>query len=104
MLILVVNGLSWGAWLGHTRLAIRELSSAGGQSMNSACGNLTLIFNGEIYNHDSIRDRLDSEGFDTHSRGSSDTETLLAALSARGVGVGGAAVGVRGALAAHGPQ
>jgi len=74
------------AWLGHTRLAIRELSPAGAQPMHSACGNLTLAFNGEIYNHDAIRATLDSEGLQPHWRGASDTETLLAAISAWGVG------------------
>ena len=73
------------AWLGHTRLAIRELSPAGAQPMHSACGKLSLVFNGEIYNHDSIRARLASEGFHGSWRGASDTETLLAAISTWGV-------------------
>lgn len=73
------------AWLGHTRLAIRELSPAGAQPMLSACENLRLVFNGEIYNHDAIRARLASEGFHGPWRGASDTETLLAAISTWGV-------------------
>jgi len=73
------------AWLGHTRLSIRELSPAGAQPMHSACGNLTLVFNGEIYNHDSMRATLESEGLQPHWRGVSDTETLLAAISAWGI-------------------
>lgn len=72
-------------WLGHTRLAIRELSPAGAQPMHSACGNLTLVFNGEIYNHDPLRATLDSEGLQPRWHGASDTETLLAAISAWGV-------------------
>ena len=59
-------GLGGLAWLGHTRLAIRELSSAGAQPMHSACGNFTLAFNGEVYNHESIRTTLASEGLHAH--------------------------------------
>ena len=36
--------------LGHTRLSIQDLSSKGHQPMISQCGNIVLIFNGEIYN------------------------------------------------------
>ena len=72
-------------WLGHTRLAILDLSKAGEQPMLSPCGNLALVFNGEIYNHEAIRQTLVAEGVQWSWRGHSDTETLLAAIQTWGV-------------------
>ena len=40
---------------GHARLAILDTSEAGLQPMHSKNKNHTIIFNGEIYNHDEIR-------------------------------------------------
>lgn len=70
-----------GIGLGHTRLAIIELSSAGRQPMASACGRYRIVFNGEIYNHNSLRAQLPPQAW----RGHSDTETLLACLSNWGI-------------------
>ena len=53
----------------HTRLAIQDIAG-GGQPMHY--GPYTIIFNGEIYNHQELRGQLDEE-FLTQS----DTETLL---------------------------
>ncbi len=65
-------------WLGHTRLAIIDLSSAGAQPMlDTETGNV-LVFNGEIYNHLSIRAEL--AGLIKNWRGTSDTETILRAF------------------------
>ena len=65
------------AVLGHTRLSVIDLSSAGHQPMYSSCGRYGLVFNGEIYNYLELRQELTSAGFEfrTHS----DTEVLLAA-------------------------
>ena len=70
-------------WLGHTRLAIVDLSESGAQPMSSATGSFHLVFNGEIYNHQQIRSQLEPQ----HWRGTSDTETILAAYERWGVGM-----------------
>ena len=64
------------ACLVHRRLAILDLSPAGHQPMASACGRWQLVFNGEIYNHATLRSELISEGH--HFSGSGDSEVLLA--------------------------
>jgi asparagine synthase (glutamine-hydrolysing) len=74
-----------GLALSHRRLAILELSDAGSQPMISACGNLVLVFNGEIYNHAELRQTLERESGPIAWRGHADTETLLACFSAWGV-------------------
>jgi asparagine synthase (glutamine-hydrolysing) len=59
----------------HQRLAIIDLSPNGAQPMHSACGQLTITFNGEIYNYRELRAGLEARG---HAfRTGSDTEVLL---------------------------
>jgi asparagine synthase (glutamine-hydrolysing) len=65
-------------WLGHTRLAILDLSSAGAQPMIDFQTGNVIVFNGEIYNHRALRELLNREGCCSWN-GTSDTETLLAA-------------------------
>ena len=67
-------------WLGHTRLAILDLTEAGAQPITSHCGRLTLVFNGEIYNHLQARPGLAFQGW----RGHSDSETLVEGLAQHG--------------------
>lgn len=71
--------------LGHRRLSIVELSTAGAQPMTSATGRYVLAFNGEIYNHVDLRAELAKLGKAPDWRGHSDTETLLAGFDAWGV-------------------
>ena len=56
-------GIWWdneaGAVLGHRRLAILDLTAAGHQPMISPCGRFTLVYNGEIYNHQALRAQLE---------------------------------------------
>jgi asparagine synthase (glutamine-hydrolysing) len=64
------------AGLGHRRLAIIDLSPGGHQPMSDPTGQLTIVFNGEIYNHQSLRTELQAMGHAFRSR--SDTEVILA--------------------------
>lgn len=73
-----------GAFLGHRRLAIVDLSAAGHQPMTSHDGRLVISYNGEIYNHRDIRAKLELAG-QISWRGHSDTETLVEALSRWGI-------------------
>lgn len=68
-------------YLGHTRLSILELSEAGSQPMFSECGHYAIVFNGEIYNHLTLRAQLKGVSF----RGHSDTETILYYLREYGI-------------------
>jgi len=72
--------------LGHRRLSVLDVSSAGAQPMRSACGRYQIVYNGEVYNHLDLRLRLESERRvpDGGWRGHADTETLLAAVAAWG--------------------
>lgn len=63
-----------GAGLGHVRLSIVGLGD-GQQPMSDASGELTIAFNGEIFNYVELRDELRARG--RHFRTSSDTEVIL---------------------------
>lgn len=71
--------------LAHARLSIIELSPSGRQPMVSACEQFVIVFNGEIYNHNELRDILGKQSHKVTWRGSSDTETLLECFSRWGV-------------------
>jgi len=60
--------------IGHNRLSILDLSSAGSQPMTSESGNV-ISYNGEIYNHVVLREALEQLGY--HFNGNSDTEVIL---------------------------
>lgn len=65
--------------LGHRRLSIIDLSNAANQPMRSKCGNYALVFNGEIYNYEEIRDEL-REDYRWEFLTNSDTEVALYAF------------------------
>jgi asparagine synthase (glutamine-hydrolysing) len=69
--------------LGHRRLAIIDLSG-GRQPMASADGAVWITYNGEIYNYRELRGELSALG--VNLRSTSDTEVILAAYEAWGVG------------------
>ena len=64
---------------GHRRLAIIDLSKAGYQPMHNITKDLTIIFNGEIYNHLDLKKELIIKGHSFFSQ--SDTEVILAAYN-----------------------
>jgi asparagine synthase (glutamine-hydrolysing) len=79
---------STGIALGFRRLSILDLSSAGHQPMHSVSSRFVMTFNGEIYNHEDLRDLLSASqlGKPAHPwRGHSDSETLLACFEAWGL-------------------
>ena len=68
--------------LGHRRLSIIDLSPGGHQPMSDAAAGCHIVFNGEIYNFQEIRDELSARG---HAfRSASDTEVLIEAYRAWG--------------------
>ncbi len=75
----VDGGPPLSAGLGFCRLAILDLSPLGSQPMRSADGRVTLVFNGEIYNHAELRRELEGGGVRFKSR--SDTEVLVEMLA-----------------------
>ena len=68
-----------GAWLGHRRLSIVDVDG-GRQPFVNASGDLWLVGNGEIYNHEQVRATLARTPFRTRS----DNEVALHLLDERG--------------------
>jgi asparagine synthase (glutamine-hydrolysing) len=62
-----------GAWLGHRRLSIVDVGG-GRQPLVNAGGDLFLVGNGEIYNHEEMRAELPGPA----PRTASDNEVALA--------------------------
>jgi asparagine synthase (glutamine-hydrolysing) len=61
--------------LGHRRLAILDLTTAGAQPMSDQTGAIWITYNGEIFNFAELRDQLRAQG---HSfRSETDTEVIL---------------------------
>jgi len=63
------------AGLGHCRLAVIDLSSAGRQPMVTPDGRFALSYNGEVYNFAALRAELQSKGHAFRSR--TDSEVVL---------------------------
>ena len=61
----------------HRRLAILDIEQRADQPMVSPAGNITLVFNGEIYNFLEVRAELEAMGRSFHTE--SDTEVVLMA-------------------------
>ena len=69
--------------LGHRRLSIIDLSDAGHQPMVDSLTGNSIVFNGEIYNYQSLRKDCEANGdvFNSHS----DTEVILFLYRRHGV-------------------
>lgn len=68
--------------LGHRRLSIIDLSPQGNQPMFSADGRLVIVFNGEIYNFQTLRADMERSGVVFRTR--TDTEVILALYQQQG--------------------
>ena len=72
-----------GAWispdgciaLGHRRLSILDLSSAGHQPMSDENGEIWTTYNGEIYNFQTLRKELEQYGY--RFRSATDTKVIV---------------------------
>ncbi len=62
-------------YFGHNRLSILDLSHAADQPMHYK--NLTMVFNGEVYNFIELREELRAFGYEFHTTG--DSEVMMAA-------------------------
>ncbi|MBN1107036.1 MAG: asparagine synthase (glutamine-hydrolyzing) [Deltaproteobacteria bacterium] len=70
--------------LGHRRLSIIDLSVAGRQPMSNETGTLWIVFNGEIFDFEGLRQRLLRKGHNLRSR--TDVETILHLYEDEGIG------------------
>lgn len=66
--------------LGHNRLSIQDLSKKGCQPMISRNKKYVLVFNGEIYNHLTLRKKINHKW-----KGNSDSETLIQLIEKFGI-------------------
>lgn len=71
--------------LGHTRLSIIDLSNNASQPMHSINNNLTIVFNGEIYNYRELKLELQSAGY--NFKNNSDTEVIIVGYEHWGTGI-----------------
>ncbi|HEY0734055.1 MAG TPA: asparagine synthase (glutamine-hydrolyzing) [Herpetosiphonaceae bacterium] len=81
--IYLASDSSLSVGFGSQRLSILDLSPAGHMPMQNEAGDVTLAYNGEIYNHRELRADLERRGF--RYRSHTDTETLLHAYEAFGL-------------------
>src|SRR5690606_24213086 len=72
-----------GVYFGHRRLSVIDLSLAGHQPMMSASGRYLVVYNGEVYNFQELRQQCIKSG--DRFRGNSDTEVLLALIDRNGL-------------------
>ena len=79
-----INGKeAWDLALGHRRLSIIDLSSAGHQPMADGEKKIWITYNGEIYNFKEIRKELENLGY--LFRSNSDTEVIINSYKAWGI-------------------
>ena len=66
---------NYGIGFAHRRLSIRDLSSAGHQPLFSRHNDVSIIYNGEIYDTEKYYNELLKDGY--YFKGTSDTEIIL---------------------------
>ncbi len=71
--------------LGFNRLSIQDLSPAGHQPMLSDDQNAVITFNGEIYNVEELKEKLQKDGCNMSFKGHSDTEVILKCYGMYGI-------------------
>ena len=71
--------------LGHRRLSIIDLSSQADQPMTDPDGHITIVFNGEIYNHAELRSELEQLGHRNWRTDHADTEVVIRAYLEWGI-------------------
>lgn len=72
---------SWTVGFGHRRLSIMDLSERGHQPMHSQDKRVSIVYNGEIYNYNELKEELSNYSFVTNC----DTEVILAAYLKWGI-------------------
>ena len=80
--IKLLQGKTASVGLGHRRLSIIDLSG-GRQPMSNEDGTVWISYNGEVYNHEALRNELLSRGHRYQTR--CDTETIIHAYEEWGV-------------------
>lgn len=71
--------------LGHRRLSIIDLSAAGNQPMSGCEGRYQIVYNGEFYNYQEVKNKLLALANPYYFKFGSDTEVILAAYHTWGV-------------------
>ena len=69
-----------GLAFGHQRLSIVDIRNVGNQPMISVSGRYVINYNGEIYNHNQLRKKLERDKKAISWKSNCDTETLLVAI------------------------
>ncbi len=73
---------NWEIGLGHTRLSIIDLSHNANQPMTDTTYLNTICYNGEVYNHSSLRNEIRKE---SNWKSNSDTEVILKGYNEWGI-------------------
>jgi asparagine synthase (glutamine-hydrolysing) len=77
----VIENDNYQVGLGHRRLSILDLSSLGHQPYHFE--NLTMVYNGEVYNHAEVRKSLEAQGYAFKSN--TDTEVIIKNIHLKGI-------------------
>lgn len=79
----LAKSISGHCVLGHRRLSIIDLSTGANQPMQSACGKYTMVFNGEVYNFNTIKKDIEKYR-KIEWKTNSDSEVILEAFATWG--------------------